>query len=124
MRILLCHSILEREIEPLLKYFSKGDVKKYSNKASKGLGTQIKGSQHPGTKLIKVNMTSKSGAGRMIVLLYMRKDFAIPLIVRLKKDKIVGQNASIANPSFQSLVEKNISLVEKDLEKGKFEELT
>lgn len=50
-----------------MKYFSKGDIKKYAEKVKKGLGTEIKGSDIPNTKLVKVYMTGKRGAGRMIV---------------------------------------------------------
>jgi len=123
MRIILCHSILKKEINPLVKYFSKGDIKKYAQKAEKGLGVEIKSSNIPNTKLVKVYMTGKRGAGRMIVLIYVRKNYYLPIIVRLKKDKIIGMNLSKENQSFQELLNKNLSLVEKDLKEKNFEEL-
>ncbi len=123
MRIILCHSILKKEINPLIKYFSKGDIKKYVEKAEKGLATELKGSFIAGTKLVKVYMTGKSGAGRMIVLIYVKKDFYMPVLIRLKKDKIVGMNLSKGNKDFQNLLKKNLSLVMKDLNDGGFDEL-
>lgn len=123
MRIILCHSILKREINPLLKYFSKGDIKKYVEKAQKGLATEIKGSTIPDTKLVKVYMTGRNGAGRMIVLIYIRKDYYMPVVVRLKKDKIVGMNLSKGNQAFQDLLEKNIGFLVEDLREGNFDEL-
>ena len=123
MKIILCHSVLESEIKPLLKYFSKGDIRKNVLKVSKGLGSKIEGSLIPNTRLVKVYMTGRSGAARMIVLVYVRKDYFLPLVVRLKKDKIVGTNLAKGNRAFQALLEKNLNLVLKDLEEGDFEEL-
>jgi hypothetical protein len=123
MRIILCHSILKREINPLLKYFSKGDIKKYAEKVEGGLGVEIKGSTIPATKLVKVYMTGKGGAGRMIVMIYIKKDYYLPVLVRLKKDKIVGINLSKGNLAFQDLLKKNLNLVMQDLAEGNFDEL-
>lgn len=123
MKIILCHSILNREINPLVRYFSKGDIRKYAKKAAKGLGIEIKGSTIPSTKLVKVYMTGKRGVGRMIVLIYVKKNYYIPVVVRLKKDKIVGTNLSKGNKVFQNLLEKNLSFVVKDLKEGNFDEL-
>ncbi len=123
MRIILCHSILKKEINPLIEYFSRGDVKKYAEKAARGLGTEIKGPLIPNTKLVKVYMTGKRGAGRMIVLIYIKRDYYLPIIVRLKKDKIVGMNLSKENQSFQNLLNKNLNSIEKDLKERNFEEL-
>lgn len=123
MRIILCHSILKKEINPLLKYFLKGDIKKYVEKAERGLATEIKGSTIPNTKLVKVYMTGRGGAGRMIVLIYVKKDYYLPALVRLKKDKIVGMNLSKGNQAFQDLLDRNLSLILQDLGNGSFDEM-
>ncbi len=123
MRIILCHSILKKEVNPLLKYFSKGDIKKYAEKVAGGLGVEIKGATIYASKLIKVYMTGRGGAGRMIVMIYVKKDYYLPALIRLKKDKIVGMNLSKGNLVFQDLLRKNLSLIMKDLAEGKFEEL-
>jgi hypothetical protein len=123
MKIILCHTILKKEISPLLDYFSKGDIRKYVGKAAKGLGVIVSGSRISDTQLIKVYMTGKQGAGRMIVLLYVKKEYYVPVVVRLKKDKIVGSNLSKGNRAFYDLIEKNLDLVMHDLQKGAFDEL-
>jgi hypothetical protein len=107
----------------LLGYFSKGDIKKYVKRVERGLGVEIQGSAQPGSKLVKVYMTGKSGAGRMIVLIYVRKGYYLPIIVRLKTDKIVGGNLSKGSKAFQNILETNVVLMIKDLNEGKFEEL-
>ncbi|NIA02110.1 MAG: hypothetical protein GWP15_01885, partial [Nitrospirae bacterium] len=88
-------------------------------KAARGLGVDVKGSTISGTKLVKIY----SGAGRMIVLVYVKKGYYLPVLVRLKKDKIVGTNLGKGNKDFQELLNKNLNLVEKDLNEGNFEEL-
>jgi len=123
MKIILCHSILINELKPLLKYFSKGDIKKYVQKIQKGVGVELKGAIISGTKLVKIYMTGKAGAGRMVVLMYVKKNYYLPIVVRLKKDKIVGSNLSKGNKEFQQLLEKNICFVMEDLKLGNFEEL-
>lgn len=75
------------------------------------------------TKVVKIKMTSKDASGRMVVLLYIRRSFVIPLVVRLKKDKAIGQNMSVSNAAFRKLLKKNIDLADKDLSTGAFEEL-
>ena len=124
MKIILCHSILKREVVPLLDHFSKGDIKKFSEKAIKGLGIEIQGTIPPHTKLVKVYMTGKAGAGRMVVLILMRKELCIPIIVRLKKDKVVGSNLGKENQAFQKLLEKNLDGIMMDLKEKKYEELS
>lgn len=123
MKIILCHSILKKEIKPLLKYFSKGDIKKYVLKAAEGLGPELKGSNIPNSKLVKIYMTSRQGAGRMIVLIFINKNYYLPIILRLKKDKLLGTNLSSKNQVLQDLLEKNLNFVMQDLKNGNFEEL-
>jgi len=123
VKIILCYSVLNRELKPLLKYFSKGDIKKNVLKVARGLGVEIGGSFIEGTKLVKVYMTGRGGAGRMIVLVYVSKNYYLPVVVRLKKDKIVGSNLSKGNEAFQKLLEENLGLLMKDLENGDFEQL-
>lgn len=54
---------------------------------------------------------------------YLKRDYYLPIIVRLKKDKIVGMNLSKGNQAFQDLLKKNLSLVVNDLNEGNFDEL-
>ncbi len=123
MKILLCHSILKREIKPIFENFSKEDIKKYVLKVADGLGNEIKGSFIPATKLIKVYMTGSKSAARMLVLVYVNKDYYLPVVARLKKDKIVGANLGKGNKEFQDILEQNLNLIMQDLEKRNFEEL-
>ncbi len=122
--ILLCQSILKKELSPLKNHFSLAAIVSSAIKAKKGLGEEIKGSALRGTKLVKVYLTGERGAGRVIHLLIVSKDFWIPVVLRLKKDKQVGENITIHNPAFKKLLDKNIDLVLKDLKNGDFEKLS
>lgn len=123
MKLILCHSILKKEIKPLLKYFSRGDLKKATLKASSGLGAKLKSSKIPNSQLVKVYMTGKGGAGRLIVLIYLGKDYYVPVVLRLKKDKEIGANMSNENIAFQNLLDKNLDLIINDLKSGDFEKI-
>ncbi len=104
-------------------YFDKEDIKKYVQKVQVGLGVQLQGVGIDETKLVKIYMTSKTAAGRMIVLLYVQKKYYIPVVIRLKKDKIIGSNLGKDNKYLQILIEKNLDLIMKDLRNGDFEDL-
>ncbi len=123
MRIILCNSILKKELKPLKVYFDKEDIKKYVQKVQVGLGVQLQGVGIDETKLVKIYMTSKTAAGRMIVLVYVQKKYYIPVVIRLKKDKLIGSNLGKDNKYLQILIEKNLDLIMKDLRNGDFEDL-
>lgn len=123
MRIILCNSILKKELKPLKVYFDKEDIKKYVQKVQVGLGMQLQGVGIDETKLVKIYMTSKTAAGRMIVLVYVQKKYYIPVVIRLKKDKLIGSNLGKDNKYLQILIEKNLDLIMKDLRNGDFEDL-
>ena len=122
--ILICRSILKKELNPLKDYFSMEVVIESILKARKGLGEEIKGSPMKNSKLVKVYLTGKRGAGRVVHLLLVNKNHWIPLVLRLKKDKQVGENISIHNPAFKKLLEKNIDLVLEDLKNGDYKSLS
>jgi len=77
----------------------------------------LKGAPLAGTKLVKVYMTGVSSAARMIVLLYFKKEYYVPIVIRLKKDKLIGSNLSKNNQNLQILLAKNLELIMEDLKK-------
>ncbi len=123
MKLILCHSILKKELKPLFSYFSRGDLKKAARKVKGGLGAKLKSSGVPNTRLVKVYLTGKKGAGRLVILVFVKKDYYVPVILRLKKDKIVGTNIGKSNKAFQKLLNENLALVLSDLEEGNYEKV-
>ena len=95
MFLILTNSFLKKELKPLKKYYSVEDIKK----AVKKLPVSSTSLSHLGYKdgeLMKLRMVGRN-AGRMIVYFYKRKDFIIPIVLRLKKDKIIGENLALNN---------------------------
>jgi hypothetical protein len=123
MKLILCHSILKKEIKPLLEYFSRGDLKKVAMNASDGLCAKLKSTKIPDTQLVKVYMTGRGGAVRLVVLVYLGKDYYVPVVLRLKKDKLIGSNMSSMNRAFQNVLDKNLDLIVMDLKNGNFENI-
>lgn len=120
--LVLCHSILKKEINPLLKYFSIEDLRKAAIKAKNGLGIEIKGSNYPGTKLYKIYLTGKV-AGRSVFLLLIKEQKVTPVFLRLKNDKIIGENISIKNKVFANVLNKYLDLIMTDLKESRFEKI-
>jgi hypothetical protein len=118
--LIVCDSIEKKELKPLENYFSFNDIKEASLKAKKGLGIEIKGSFMKATKLVKVYLTGKRGAGRIVFLVLIHKDHYVPIILRLKNDKLIGNNISIKNSAFEKLLNKYLNYVQEDINNGNF----
>jgi hypothetical protein len=67
-----------------------------------------------GTRLIKAYGTSATGPKRVVYLLLVEDRDLFLLFYRDKNDA-VGRNASMANPSFRSALEKHLSLLNEDI---------
>ncbi len=111
------------EFEPLEKYFPFEIIKTAAKKSLQGLGERIKSSiKVPSTTLEKLYLTGERGAGRAIFLLKIGVEKSVLVMLRTKNDKQVGSNMTIKNPKFTKVLEKNITMILKDLENGDYEE--
>ena len=72
MKLILCEFFRHYEWKNLMTNFPKQKLITAAHKAAQGLSIPIKGSQIPGTRLLKIYLTSKAGAGRLIFLLKLR----------------------------------------------------
>lgn len=113
--LVICNSIQRKEIKPLERYFSIEDIKQGIRKVEKGLATEISGIKMPGSRLFKVYLTGKHGHGRMSVIFKVVLNWYIPVLIRLKTDR-VGKNMTKNNPAFLQALSKNIDLIAEDLE--------
>jgi hypothetical protein len=116
----ICKSIYKNELKFLEKEIPLEKIKEAASKAKKGLGINIKGSQIKETKLIKIYLTTIKGAARLIFLLMINKEIYIPVILRLKKDKLIGENITIKNKFFENLLSKNLDLIFEDLKNNEY----
>jgi hypothetical protein len=117
--LLLPHSIIFAELEPISKFFPISIILKAAKKVQSGLGTPIAGAPSD-SQLVKIYLTSKQSAGRAVFLVQLNSDYIIPVIVRLKKDSI-GKNITPKNKAFLIVVEKNLELIKQDLANGNFD---
>lgn len=114
--------IAKKELKPLRKQFDLEDVLDGARKVLKNLAIEIKS---PGSvknaRFFKVRIGKKT-KGRMIVFLVVSSSKVVPILIRLKKDKIFGTNMSVNNPAVVDQMNKNLNRVMEDIQKGKYEE--
>ena len=123
MRLVIADSIYEKEFKPLELIFPIDLIRMAAKKSMCGLGENIKNSSKiPSTVLKKVNLTSSGGAGRVVFLLQVGGESSFLVILRLKRDKNVGENMTISNPKFKKALEKNLDLIFGEMKKGKYRE--
>lgn len=125
MSLIIPHSLKKSELFPNGELADIEIIKEAARKAEGGIGTTIKASlKLRATTLKKLSLTSSHGAGRVIFLLQIKeKKNSILLMLRSKNDKEIGENMTIANKKFKKVLEKNIDLMLKDLEKRNYEEI-
>lgn len=123
MKLVLTTSIRKAEFETLKETFFLEVVKVAAKKTLLELGKEIKSAiKISSTALKKISITSSGGAGRAAFLLKLRDEKAILVMIRLKNDKQIGANMTVKNSKFKKALEKNLSLLIKDIENGEFEE--
>ena len=54
----------------------------------------------------------------MILLYQVSHEWYIPVLLRLKKDKKIGNNMSVSNPEFHKKLLSNLFLIKEDLDQG------
>ena len=122
----VCSFFKRKELKSLEKNFSISDIIYSAKKVKNGIGTKIKGIFLPNTNIIKINLTGKGGAGRIIYLVSILKNkkikYIYPLILCLKKNKTLGKNLSPQNKHFTQLIDKNLELFIQDYKNNDFEE--
>ena len=109
--LLLAKYIARHELKPLLRYLSLEDLVKGARKVQKSLAVEIKSPRAmPGFKYFKVRIGERSQA-RMIAFLLVANGKVVPLLIRLKKDKVFGTNMSMNNRDVVDALNKNLSAV-------------
>ena len=119
MFLILTKSFLKRELKPLKKHYSVQDIKKTTRKISSS-PVRLSHLGYKEGELIKLRMVSKT-AGRIIVYVYKQKDMFIPIVLRLKKDKVLGENLSLNNKKAKSLILDMLDKTMNDINTGDYE---
>lgn len=118
MFLILTESFLKRELKPLKKYYTIEDIKKTTKKI---LVSSIRLSNlgYKEGELMKLRITSRT-VGRIIVYVYKQKDLVVPIVLRLKKDKIIGENLSLNNTKAKTVILDMMDRIMNDISNGDY----
>jgi hypothetical protein len=100
-------------LAPLSRFLNLEDVLAGAEKALKGLATKF--------HFFKVRIGKRNGA-RMIVFLVTEGQKAVPVLIRLKRDKVFGMNMAMNNEKVVDQLKKNMSRILEDIEAKEYEE--
>lgn len=120
--LILSKYIAKHELAALRRTISISDVIQGAAKVRKGLAVETKPPVQ-GFRFYKVRIGSRNAA-RMIVFLVTGSQKIVPILIRLKKDKIFGMNMAMNNPSVVQQLKKNMDRVLEDIEAGHVEEIS
>ena len=118
MLLILTDSFIKKEFKSLKKYYNINDIKKTVLKA-KIKPDSLSSLGYKNGKLLKLRVVNKV-SGRMAVYVFTGNNWIIPIVLRLKKDKIFGKNLAINNKKTKILILKMLDLTMNDIEKKNY----
>ena len=119
--LILTHYITQHELKPLRRYFELSDIFEGAEKVLKGLAIETKPPKTlEGFKFFKVRIGRKV-KGRMIVFMVTESKQVVPILIRLKKDKVFGMNMAMNNLEVIKQINSNLEYVLNDIQKKKYE---
>lgn len=120
--LILTEYIAKHELKPLQKYFKLKDILSGSEKVLKNLAIETKPPQKiPGYKFFKVRI-GQNVKGRMIVFMVVENKKIVPLLIRLKKDKLFGMNIAMKNQDVVNQININLDKALQDIQSGNYQE--
>ncbi len=120
--LVLTEFIAKHELKPLSRYLELDDILAGAQKVIKGLAVETKPPRNlHGFRFFKVRI-GKRGKARMIVFLVTENEKVVPVLIRLKKDKIFGMNMAMNNPEVVKKISANIDCILDDIKNKKYEE--
>ena len=120
--LILTKTIAKHELAPLSRFIHLKDVLEGAIKIKKGLAIETK-SLARGFRFYKVRIGRKNRA-RMIVFLLTESKKVVPILIRLKKNKIFGMNMAMNNPKVVDQINKNMDRILEDIQKKEYEEFS
>jgi len=114
--------IAKHELKPLSRYFDLKDILEGADKVLKNLAVEIKSPKKlVGFKFFKVRIGGKT-KGRMIVFMVTESKKVVPILIRLKKDKIFGMNMAMNKPQVVKRINMNLDHVLADIQNKDYEQ--
>lgn len=120
--LILTQYIAKHEFKPLRRFLSLDDLLDGARKIIKGLAVETKSPRSlSGFRFFKVRIGKRNGA-RMIVFIVTGNNKVVPVLIRLKKDKIFGMNMAMNNPQVVHEINKNLDSILDDMKNKAYEE--
>ena len=122
--LILTQHVARHELTPLEQYVTLDDVLAGAKKVLKGLAILTKPPRaRRGFRFYKVRLGGQQSA-RMIVFVLVENQKVVPLIIRLKKDKLFGMNMAMNNPAFVKQLNSNLDWALKDIANQRYQEFS
>lgn len=122
--LVLTRYVAAHELKPLERYLSIKDVLAGAQKILKGLATETKPPRTiAGFRFYKVRLGGTQSA-RMIVFVVVENQKVVPLMIRLKKDKVFGMNMTMNNPTLIKKININLDEALADIAAKRYQEFT
>lgn len=120
--LILTQYIAKHELKPLSRFLHLDDLLDGARKVLKGLAVEVKSPKNlPNFRFFKVRIGKKNGA-RMMVFIATENNKVVPLLIRLKKDKIFGMNMAMNNPRVVQQMNKNLDRILTDIRNKGYQE--
>lgn len=119
--LVLTAYIAKHEYKPLAGFLTIKDIIDGAQKVAKGLGVETKSPRHlTGYRFFKVRVGARNGA-RMIVFVVTGSNKIVPVLIRLKKDKLFGMNMALNNPRVVAQMNKNLDNILDDIQNNNYQ---
>jgi len=119
--LILTKYIAKKEYKPLNKHLNIDDLLDGAKRVIKGLAVETKPPRDiPNFRFFKVRI-GKRNSVRMIVFLVTTNQKIVPVLIRLKKDKIFGMNMAMNNPYVVQQINKNLDRILDDLKNNDYQ---
>ena len=120
--LVITQYIAKHELNPLSRFLKIDDILNGAQKVTKGLAIQTKSPEnYKKFKFFKVRIGKKNFV-RMIAFVLTENKKVVPILIRLKKDKIFGMNMAMNNPEVVKQINKNLDFIIEDIQEKRYEE--
>ena len=121
MQIIITESFAQREMRPLKKYYTIHNIIKTVRKMQCS-PIRLSHFGYSDGELLKLRMAHKV-AGRLIVYVFRQGTLVVPILMRLKKDKLIGENLAVKNKKAKHLIISALDQTMIDIKTKKYKRL-
>ncbi len=122
--LVLTRTIARHELKPLIRFLKIDDLLEGARKVKKGLAVEIRQPRKlQNIRFYKVRIGARNNA-RMIVFMKSEKKSIVPVLIRLKKDKVFGMNMAMNSPIVVNHINRNLIRIFDDIQNKDYQEFT